>query len=89
MQRRLSVLLLVLALAAGAGLSSAEEPSIREYRRRREQGFQGWVQQRFQPGPQRIRQEPLIFRHPGRGGPPTMPAGIRPVLPVTVFTDYI
>ena len=32
MQRRLSVLLLVLALAAGAGLSSAEEPSIREYR---------------------------------------------------------
>jgi len=25
----------------------------------------------------------------GRGGPPTMPAGRRPVLPVTVFTDYI
>jgi hypothetical protein len=24
-----------------------------------------------------------------RGGPPTMPAGKRPVLPVTVFTDYI
>jgi hypothetical protein len=24
-----------------------------------------------------------------RGGPPTMPAGKKPLLPVTVFTDYI
>jgi hypothetical protein len=24
-----------------------------------------------------------------RGGPPTMPAGKKPMLPVTVFTDYI
>lgn len=24
-----------------------------------------------------------------QGGPPTMPSGEKPILPVTVFTDYI
>jgi hypothetical protein len=33
----------------------------------------------------------VLVEEPAReeGGPPTMPAGRNPVLPVTVFTDYI